>query len=425
MEISCQTLSQSRIKCVIKFSAEEKAKAEQQALSVLGQRVNLKGFRPGKAPPDMVRASVNADDMLTETARVLLPDAIRQSLEQSKAQPILPPQVGVESRDPLTISILFIGKPEVTLRKPEKIKADKGEPTKIEQKDIDEFLQRALANHRVETVIDRPAQHGDVVYISSEAADAEGNPLKEISHPSVRLTVGSADDFVPGIGEHLQGMKTNDSKAIDAVFPSSHGVPALRDKKAKIKIAVKSVASVTMPEITAEFLETKLKLKRTPDEFKADVEKMLGDQKAGESRRKREEAFFDAIRAATTVDLAPELAEAEVQEMLRDLQERLQRENLTMDDWIKAMGKEPKEILETMRVNATKQLTLRLGLEAMLDWKKIAPDETKFKQIVADSKQSAARQGNIRSGDFEPGGNAYRQIEWDLRMRTLMDEYVG
>ncbi len=425
MEITQQTLPHSRIKCSVKISAEERTKAEAQALTALAKRVNIKGFRPGMAPPDKVKASIDPDDLLKETARIFLPEAIRKSMEETKAAPILAPQVSVESQEPLTLSIVFVLKPEVSLKKPDRISVEKKETAKIEQKDIDEFLQRALAPHRVETVIDRPAARGDVVYVSSEATGKDGTAIAEISHPSIRLTVGSADDFVPGISDHLQGMKTNDVKEIDAAFPDSHAVPTLRGKTAKVKVSVKSVAESKLPELTAEFLESKLRVKKTPAEFRTEVEKMLGDQRMSEERRRREENFFDKVREATTVDLAPELVDAEVQEMLQDLQGRLQKDGLSMEDWIKAMGKEPKEIVDMMKETATKQLSLRLGLEELMNHKKITADEEQMKKILTEAKTSAATGGDMDPKDFEPEGSAYRQIEWDLRMRKLMEEYVG
>lgn len=424
MEISCQKLAQNRIKCTVKIGAEERAKAEMQALNALAKQVNIKGFRPGKAPPDKVRSSIDPDELLKETARMFLPDAITKSMEEGKAAPILPPQVAVETKEPLTLSILYIEKPTVTLSKPDKIKIEKKETATIEKKDVDDFLGKVLASHRTETVVDRAAQRGDVVYVSSEATDAEGKTLPELTHLNIRLTVGSTDDFVPGISDHLQGMKAFDSKTVDAAFTDKHVVPSLRGKKAKVKVSLKSVSEAKAPELTADFIEARLRMKKTPDELRSEVEKMLADQRGGEERRRREEAFFDAVRAATKVDLAPELIDAEVQEMLQDLQQRLRHENLTMDDWIKAMGKEPKEIVETMKQTAVKQLTLRLGLQELMDHKKIAPDQEQFTKILADSKAAAAQNDGLASEEFESGGSAYRQIEWDLKMRKLMGEYV-
>ncbi len=424
MEISFQKLPQAKTKCTVKISAEQRSIAEQKALASLSEHANIKGFRKGKAPPDMVRAGIDPDDLLKETARVFLPDAVRQCLEQSKAAPILPPQVHVESQEPLVLSILFIEKPEVRLKKPEKITIEKKQTSAVEAKDIDAFLQRVLASHRTETVLDRPAQHGDVVYVESRATDAQDNAIKELSHPNVRLTVGSAEDFVPGISEHLHGMKGNDSKSMEARFPDTHAVPAVRGKKATVHVTVKSVAESRLPEITPEFLASTLRIKKTPDEFRKDIEHMLSEQQTNDERTRRENAFFDAVRAATTVDLAPELIEAEAQEMLKDLQERLQREGLTMEDWMTSMDKQPKDVLEMISDGAKKQLTLRLGLQEMMEWKKIVPDEEQFKRMLTDAKASAAQHGEGKPEDYEPDGSAYRQMEWEMKMRKLVAGYI-
>ncbi len=108
MDISIKKEKDSTTKATIVIDEGERAKAEAKALTTLAGKVRLKGFRPGKAPEEMVRASVESEQLLEETVRSLLPEALRGALEKSAVKPILEPHIGIQALYPLTLEITFV-----------------------------------------------------------------------------------------------------------------------------------------------------------------------------------------------------------------------------------------------------------------------------------------------------------------------------
>lgn len=132
-----------RARCTLVFTAAEVQEGEKQALQSLGSRMDLKGFRPGKAPESLVRERVSADQLFEETARRLLASALPGLLEREKIQPIIPPRVEATSRDPFTLVVTLIERPVVTIKGIEKISIPREEP-KADAKDVERVIAAVL-----------------------------------------------------------------------------------------------------------------------------------------------------------------------------------------------------------------------------------------------------------------------------------------
>jgi trigger factor len=117
METKVEKLKQSRVRTTTVIDEASRATAEAAALVRLSEQVEIKGFRVGKAPADKVKERVGADRLLEETVRELLPVVLKDALEKTKAKPMLRPAANVVSMSPLTISLTFVERPEVTVKK--------------------------------------------------------------------------------------------------------------------------------------------------------------------------------------------------------------------------------------------------------------------------------------------------------------------
>ncbi len=425
METKVEKLKESRIKTTTIVSADAKKNAEEKALKNLAQRVRIKGFREGMAPPALVREHVTQEQIVEETVRMALPDVMADALKTSGAKPIIRPAASVVSLEPLTISITFVERPTAELKKTDSIKIEKKNIPESSVKDIEDFIQKLLIQDRVDTPVDREAKKGDSVNLSLKAKDAAGKQVDELTVSRYSVLLGN-EDLLSELEPHVLGIKKGEKKSVSVSFPKDHDIPAIQGKKLTIDIEATEVSEVKLPELTSEYIKTRLGADRTPDAFRKEVGTMLTSQKRSQEMKRREEALYEAVKAATKIDLAPELIDAEVQEMVIDLQERLKKQGSTVEDWLKATNKDQKAVLEEMRGIAQSRIVLRFGMQEFAEAKKITVDPTEIHLAMKAEITHAKEHGHpLTDEDQKEGGSAYERIKWEKTMEKLVEGMIG
>ena len=424
MEISIEKLKQCRIKATIVIAEDERRKAEDAALAAIGKHVRTKGFREGKAPVAIVREQAGAERVLEETVRRLIPQMMKEAIEKSGAKPIMHPAASITSTSPLTVDILFVERPTVILKKPDSITVEKKRATEVTEQDIARVLRRMMEHDITETAVDRAAANGDSVQLSLKSTDKEGKPVEELTVDRYKTLIGS-EELLPEIAKAALGMKKGDKKTVTIAFSKTHDINGLRGKTVNVEMTANVVNAVTLPELTQEFIKTRFGVERTPEGFKAEVKEMLSKQRKNDEMKRREEEFYKSVRAATTVDLAQELIDAETKEMLHDLEERLKKQETTLEQWMKMTGKLPKDLGEEMKKIAVDRITLRMGLQEYVDKKKIELTEEEMKKLLDAIKEHATKNGHaIPDEELKAGGGVYEQVRWEERMKKAVEMVV-
>ena len=425
MQTTIEKLKEFRVRTTTIVTAEEQKKAEEQALTSLASRVKIKGFREGMAPTNVVRQHVTSEQINEELVRSILPQVMADALKVSGAKPILRPAASITSLEPLTIALIFVERPTATLKKPDAIKIEKKSIADASKEEIETFIQKLLQHDRTETSVERAATTGDSVKMSLATKDQAGNTMEELTMGRYSVLIGS-EELIPELEKHLLGMKKGEKKTVGIDFPKTHDLPALQGKHLSVTIAVSDVAETKLPALTGEYIASRMGADRTPEAFRIEVGQMLTNQKKNQERKRREEDLYTHVRAATSIELAPELIDAEVQEMLLDLQERLKKQDMTMEKWLESTGKKPEHVIEEMKGIAHDRITLRFGMQKLAEHKKIEPDAEELKLAIERERTHAKEHGHdCKEEDLQAGGGVYERIVWELKMHTLVEWYCG
>ncbi|MBU1911518.1 trigger factor, partial [Patescibacteria group bacterium] len=232
----------------VAFTKEQTKPAEEAALKKLAGSVNIEGFRPGKAPAEMLKEKVSPDQLLEETIRELLPDTIKKLTGESEIKPIIPPKVEAESRDPLTLKITFVEHPEVTVKGANKIKVEKKE-TKVDDKDVEKMIDYVLEQHIKTTKISRAAKEGDRITMNFKGEDSEGKEIEGTETTGHQVIIGSKS-LIPGFEEELVGLKEKGKKTFSINFPKKYHAEHLQGKPVTFHVTVTNVEEVEKPKLT-------------------------------------------------------------------------------------------------------------------------------------------------------------------------------
>lgn len=403
----------------ITVPADVAATAERQALEKLGSRVNVKGFRPGKAPESAVREKLDPEAFFEELVRMALRVVLPSVLKEHNLSPIVPPRIEAVSRDPLTLNVTFIERPPVKVKNADKL-APKKEESTVDPKDVERVVQSALAEHRTFASVDRPAAKGDRVTAAFSAVDKDGKDIPGLRAEGERIVIGESR-LLPGFEDALVGVAPGGEKTFTLTLPEKFQAEHLRNQPATFTVTVHTVEDVKTPAFDDAFAKERLN-QPSAQAFRDMVETSIRDQEAQFQNMARERQLLDAIRENTQVDLPEELVEQELRQLVEDWAMRLEQQGRTVEDALKAQGKTAKQVEEELRAEAANRWKLRLGIAQLIDEKKIeiTDDEEKaaisaFLDNLADEERDEAR-ARITAKD-----PLYDEVRW----RAMVDKLIA
>ncbi|MDA1208712.1 MAG: trigger factor [bacterium] len=416
-------LKGARVECELVFDTETVAAAEKKAIEKLGSNLKIEGFREGKAPADMMKDKIPEQALFEETVHLLLPEAIEKLIVENEIKPIIPPKIEATIREPLTLKVTFVERPDVKMKGIDKIKVEKKE-AKVEEKDFQRMIDYVTKQHQTSTEVDRPAKETDSITMDFHAEDKNGKEIPEIRTEGHQAVIGSKV-LIPGFEDELKGVKKGDKKSFTLSFPEKHQTENLRNQPVTFHVSITKVEEVNTPELTDEFAKTHLHAESVP-EFKKQVKESMKMQEDEAERARREQDAMEQIRKATTVELAPELLEEEERQIYEEFRQQLERQGMTQEDWLKRTGKTLESASKELKEQAEKRLTLRLGLQAVIDQKEVSiSDEEMTASIDAMMLPlGEEEQKRIRLA-YEKGQNPYEQLKWQKKVEKLIATLVG
>lgn len=418
-----QRPGKGQIVATVTVAAKDSTVAEEKALARLGQRVAIKGFRPGHVPAEMVRERINPGQLLEETVRELMSTLIPDLLKSEDIKPIVPPNIEVESRDPLVLKITFIERPEVTVKGADRIKIEKKEKP-VTDADVERVVTGLLQRFRETSRSEAPSKLGDELVLTAKATDAKGVTVPELAMEHQRLLLGSTR-LVPGFDEALIGLKATEQKTFTLTVPKDAPVERLRGQKVSVDATIESVMNVTLPELTESFVKERFGI-GSAAEMRTEIRASLTEENAKLERQRREQALFDTLRDAVRVDLAPPLVQAEERVLLNDIVEQLSAQKRTLAEWLKESGQEEEAFKKELTTRASERLKLRFALETVLDEKKVEMTDEELTKEVGGIIESVPEERREELADYySPTGEGWAQLKWQRRVEKLIASYLG
>lgn len=408
-----------RVICTVEFPPERVAPAEEEALRALAANVKVPGFRPGMAPREMLMAKIDRTHLLEETIHRLLPDTLAMLVKEHAIASIASPKVTLKAQEPLTVSIVFVERPKVSVKKVERATLEKTEP-KVEERDVERMIAFLMSKHEKAAESDRPAKERDRVTVDFWGADSEGKeiaPIRTQGHP---IILGSRT-LIPGFEDALLGLKRGDAKSFTLTFPEKYHAAELAGKPVTFHATVTKVEEMTLPELTDAFVQEHLGAASAAD-LKTKVRESMLAQERRIERQRRENAMLESIRKATTVELVEELVTEETQTLLRNLEEDLRKQNTTLSDWVKSSGKKPEELHRELEERAKQRLILRFGIHALIEQKEITISDTEMEAAVTELLQPLPEQQRKEAAPaYRKGEHAYEQLKWQKKVEKLLN----
>ncbi len=315
----------SPTKVSLKLTSSDLSKVKEQALRKLSVDVKVQGFRPGKAPLNLIEKQVNPNLLQSEVLDQAINELYGEALREHRLRPASEPKVSITKFVPYDtleadVEVEVIG--DVTLPDYKKIKVVR-KAEKVTAAEVSEVLDQLAIRQAEKKDVDRAAKNGDEAWIDFKGVDAKTKePIKGADGQDYPLMLGS-NTFIPGFETNVVGVKPGEEKEFTLTFPKDYGVKALQNRKVTFTITVKKVQEVANPKIDDAFA-AKAGPFKSLDELKADIEKELKARKEADAEQEFTNQLIRAIADKAKVAIPDSLVDEQL-----DRIEREQRQNLT------------------------------------------------------------------------------------------------
>ena len=379
-----KTEKANEVKLEITIEAEKFENAIKKVYFQNAKYFNIPGFRKGKAPMNIVEKYYGAQIFYEDAFNEVATEAYDESLAENKIEAVSRPEVDIiqmEKGKDLIFTAVVQTKPEVELGKYKGIEISKIEYT-VKDEDIEHELGHMQEhNSRLITVDDRPLENGDTATIDFEGF-VDGVAFEGGKAEGHELEIGSGA-FIPGFEDQLVGMKIDEDKEIKVTFPKEYFSKDLAGKEATFKVKLHEIKKKELPELDDEFAKDVSEFD-TLDELKKSIKEKL--EKSNEQRAKyeTEDAAIKTVCEKAKLDIPSGMIDLEVDNMLKDFEQRLSYQGLNIEQYLKMIGKTEEEMRKEYEPQAIEAIKSRLVLEAIIKAEKIEASEEEVKEKLEE-----------------------------------------
>ncbi len=363
MKNTVTNVSPTKAKITVEVDKESWKAAQEKAFKKVSANVEVKGFRPGKAPRKLLEERVNPAAVFDAAVDSMLNPAFAQALEETKIKPFLRPDVNVTklSDDDLTLEYTITLPPKAELGQYKGLELVKKAPS-VTEKEVSEAIEKRLENSASLVVKETEAALGDTVvfdFIGRTEKDGEMVAFDGGSADNYSLELGS-HQFVPGFEEALVGVKAGEKKEVKITFPTNY-VEELAGKDASFECKIHEIKGKIVPELTDESV-AELGIKdgeeeiRTVDALKAYEKKSLLARKVAQNENEYYNNLVDKIVENSKIELDDDIVLTEAKSSLENLKKQITQNGLTYEQYLQITGSTEEKVLDSFKEQAKKTL---------------------------------------------------------------------
>ena len=377
----------NRYELNISVDAETFAKALDVAFKKNAKKLNVPGFRKGKAPKGIIQRMYGEDVFYDEALNEVYPDEMENAQKEAGIEVVDFQDIEFDlksiGKDGVEFTVKVTVKPEAEVKDYKGIKVEKTQIA-VTAEDIDaDIEQMRMRVSTMETVTDRAAQMDDIVTFDFDGY-VDGEQFEGGKADSYSLKLGS-NQFIPGFEEQIVGKNVEEDFDVNVTFPEDYHAENLKGKEAVFKCKIHEIKNRVLPELDDEFAKDVSEFDSL-DELKADVEKKLTEQREKQAQNEVENKILDVLIENTDVTIPQAMIETKIDDNIRDFSYSMQMQGLSVDQYMQYANLTPEALRENYKEQSEKQVKLRLALEKIATVEGLEPTdedvENQFKEYA-------------------------------------------
>jgi trigger factor len=398
----------------------------QNALKRAAQNVSrirpIPGFRPGKAPYEMVERAFGKELLVEEAVEDLSRTMYSQVLRDTEINAVDAGRLEVVQKEPPVFKYTIPVAPVVKLGDYKSIHMQP-EPVEVTDAEVDEVLSRFQNTQATLAPVSRAVQNGDVITVDVRGGVADMEPAEETN---LRVTVGNDKQVRLPFDAELIGMNVGETKEFDYTYAEDYEDESVRGKTAHYTVTVHDIKETQLPELTDEFAQAVSQFK-TLEQFKGNIRDILRRQKERDREVKFANDVLQAVTDQAEIAYPSVMLEHEMEHRLEHLREDVKRLGLTWENYLRFSGKTEAQIKEDLRPQAEKSLKQMLVLGELMRVENITVSREELnadiERRVQESVQAGA-QANVARRAYNQK-DARENMEFELRVNKIMNKLVA
>ena len=422
MSLKVEKLEHNMAKLTIESGADELEKALQGAYQKQKGRINIPGFRKGKAPRQLIEKMYGPEVFYEDAANDLINTAYAKALEETDEEIVSRPQIEVvqiEKGKPFIFTAEVALKPEIQVGKYKGVKVEKIN-TDVKDAEIEDKLKEEQnRNARKVEVTDRAAKDGDIVNIDYSGS-IDGEVFDGGTAKGQELEIGS-HSFIDNFEDQITGKNIGDEFDVNVTFPGDYHEKSLAGKPAVFRVKLNGIRENQVPELDDDFADEVSEFS-TLKEYKEDIKKKLKEGKEEEAKRIKTDQALKAIVEDSEMDIPQAMIDTEAEQLVQNFANRFRQQGFTLQQYMQFTGMTADKLKEDMTAQAKINIESRLVLEAVAKAEKIeASDEELDKELESMAAQYRIEKDKIRD---ILGEEEVKNIRQNLAMQKAADFIV-
>ena len=382
MSVNVEKLEGSMAKLTIEVEYDVFNKAVEAVYQQQKGRIQLPGFRKGKAPRAMVEKMYGEGVFYEDAVNKIIPDEYDKAAEESGLDITSQPEfdiVQIGKNQPFIFTATVALKPEVKLGQYKGVEVEKRDVTVSDEAVEAEINKEREANARIIELEDGEVADGDIAVIDFEGF-IDGVAFEGGKGEGHELEIGS-HSFIDTFEEQLIGKKAGEDAEVNVTFPEDYHSEDLKGKAATFKVKINSVKKKELPELDDDFAQDISEFD-TFAEYKEDLVKKLQERRLNDVKYIKEREAVAVAADNAEIEIPEAMLETQVTYMIDDFGRRLKQQGLDMETYMKVTGNTMEQMREQMRPESAKQIKGRLVLEAVAEAEKIEIADEKIDEEI-------------------------------------------
>ena len=419
MSLQVEKLEKNMAKLTIEASAEEFEAAIEKAYQKNKSKMNIQGFRKGKAPRKIIEKMYGAGVFYEEAANVIIPDAYAKAVDECDLEIVSQPSVDVvqvEAGKPFIFTAEVAVKPEVKLGDYKGIEVEKTD-VEVSDEDVNAEIDRVREqNARTITVEDRAVQDKDTAVIDFEGFK-DGVAFEGGKGENYSLTIGS-NTFIPGFEDALIGREAGEEVAVNVTFPEDYHAENLKGAPVTFKVKINTVKEKNVPELDEDFFaDLGMEGINSKETLEKQVEENIKTRKEYDNENKYVDALLDKAVENMEVEVPEEMIYDETDRMINRYEQTLSMQGIKLDDFYKMTNSTEEDLREKMHDEALKIVKQRLLLEAIVKEESLNVSD----EEAEHEAEHLAGHYNMTKEDFLKEFGGLEMVKYDTLVKKAIE----
>lgn len=404
MKIDTSFQEDHQVKLTVEIEQELLEGSKRKAAKQIAKRVKIPGFRPGKAPYNVIQKHVGDAAILETALELIIDDIYPKVIEETEIKPYGPGSLeNFTNEDPPIFEFIVPLLPEVKLENIRKLRIDYKEK-EVKDKDVNQVIDNLRENQAIIEPVDRKIEEGDMVYIilngerKGEEDKSKKTLVEERRYPVIieKEGVDQKSEYpYPGFSRELIGLAANDEKTLEYRFADDYEFDKLQGITGLYTIKIEQVKARSLPELNDKFAKSAGDYKDIAG-MREDISKTLSERFENERNAEYEEQIIEKLIEQAEIKYPPQMLEHEIDHFVKDLEKQLAQQGVDIEMFLKSRGIEIKELREEMKPNAEERMMRGLIIMEVAEQETISLTheeiEEKTQQTLSEIQQIYSEQ---------------------------------